>query len=84
MGIVCMYLAEILLELTLGPISTRSMNELLRERSPFSQSGSQLKSAKICPHQLLTIKMTEMAPCVTCNAYDGSLMIHDTSLHIAM
>ena len=37
MGIVCVYLAEILLELTLGPISTRSLatNELLRETGPL-------------------------------------------------
>ena len=39
MGIVCVYLAEILLELTLRPISTRAANELLRERSPFPRAG---------------------------------------------
>ena len=39
MGIVCVYLAEILLKLTLGPISTRAMNELLQERSPFPRAG---------------------------------------------
>ena len=39
LGIVCVYLAEILLELTLGPISTLiATNELLRERSPFPRA----------------------------------------------
>ena len=39
MGIVCVYLAEILLELTLGPISTVATNKLFRERSPFPRAG---------------------------------------------
>ena len=36
MGIVCVYLVEILLEFTLAPVA---MNELLRERSPFPRAG---------------------------------------------
>ena len=39
MGIVCVYLAEILLKLTLGPISTIVTNKLLWERSPFPRAG---------------------------------------------
>ena len=39
MGIVCMYLAEILLKLTLELFAPVATNELLRERSPFSRAG---------------------------------------------
>ena len=38
-GLVCVYLAEILLELTLGPISPVATNEFLRESSPFPRAG---------------------------------------------
>ena len=34
-----LYLVEILLELTLGPISTLATNELLRERSSLPRAG---------------------------------------------
>ena len=47
MGTVCMYLAEILLELTLGPtIAPVATNEFLRERSPFPRAGL------ICRHSV--------------------------------
>ena len=39
MGIVCVYLAEILLKLTLDLLAPVAMNELLRERSPFPRVG---------------------------------------------
>ena len=39
MGIVCVYLAEILLELTLGPLAHVATNELMRERFPFPRVG---------------------------------------------
>ena len=40
MGIVYVNLAEILLELTLGPISTRSHESTFAGKVPFSLSGS--------------------------------------------
>ena len=39
MGIVCVYLAEILLELTLGPISTRSHELTFAGKVPFPRAG---------------------------------------------